>query len=312
MSDQLSPEGKLRRIKMKRITGNRRLFLIFSLATMMLPVFYLLADGNELLVWIRYDAEKKSVSVSGGNIAPPAGATPGQYYEVKRGYLKQEKQWRSPLDLIKSFAVAKKGRVEFSHERHFAALDKKTCNVCHEEATGLGSGNNYPSLAPSGKLESHNAKSSGRFCARCHDGKKTMAEVAEGNPVDGKAVIFTAHGNSRDKSCSRCHAPANHGVDYTSRHGEVAENSGSSQCIECHRGSDARTSRDATQAARYREAQLALIQNPENKQAVETVLSNNFCVYCHNSDQKAWRETKRSRYGKDEYRRRGYEHDDDD
>jgi hypothetical protein len=43
------------------------------------------------------------------------------------------------------------------------------------------------------------------------------------------------------------------------------------------------------QAKAYQQAQLALIKNPEDKEAFSHTLPNNFCAYCHAFDQRGRR-----------------------
>ncbi len=40
------------------------------------------------------------------------------------------------------------------------------------------------------------------------------------------------------------------------------------------------------QARAYQQAQLALIRNPDDKEAFRQTLPDNFCAYCHSFDQR--------------------------
>lgn len=277
--------------------ARRRWALLLVLAVLAVPTVFLFADGNEILVWVKYDAEKKLASLSNGSPAPE-GATPGQFYEIKRGKLKLEKQWRSPLDFIRSYRENEAGRVEFSHERHFAALNKKTCNTCHDEARGLGADRDLASKASSASEEPHGKRSLGRFCAGCHDGAKRISDVEGAGVKVASSGIFTALGRKSDPACARCHTPADHGSDYTSAHGDRAEHGRGAECATCHRGANEVLPEERSQAADYRRAQLALVKNPEDPASVQVTLANNFCLYCHNSDNKAWKDSKSSRKDK--------------
>lgn len=269
----------------------RRSILLVAIVCLAVPTVMLIADGNEILVWVKYDAEKRAASLSNGSPAP-SGATPGQFYEIKRGRLKLEKQWRSPLDMIRSFHNTGVGRVEFSHERHFAALNKKTCNACHDESRGLGADADFPSRSTGNQSEPHGARSLGRFCANCHDGVKLASAIEGASAPRRSSPIFTALGKKNDAACARCHVPTDHGADYTSAHGDRAEHGRASECGNCHNGATSIAADERSQALAYRQAQLALVQNPEDPASVQVTLPDNFCIYCHNSDNKAWKHSK--------------------
>lgn len=186
---------------------------------------------------------------------------------------RRDHRGREPKDQVVRFAATNNvTRVVFSHERHFGALNSKDCDLCHADKLGLGEGKPFPSRAPVAMREPHAEKSVGRFCANCHAGK----------------VAFTAFGQKGDAGCERCHVPADHGADYTRRHGHDAERS-ATHCGACHRGSNRLTPDDLKQAQAYREAQATLAQNPKDARAAAVVLPRNFCAYCHARDQKAWR-----------------------
>ncbi len=247
------------------------------------------ASGAGRYLWVQVDPETGERRLSDGEPLPASIAgrvVPGQYVEVKRDKIKPKRQWRPPLDIEKTFYPEEASRVVFSHERHFAALGAKapTCETCH--AT-LDEQKTWPSLAPSATLEPHGETSQGRFCATCHDGKTRISEIEGARPpVD--AVVFTAFGRAGDRSCQRCHAPRDHGRDYTDRHGDAAEHGGDRACGDCHRGAAAITPPEIAQAKAFFEAQMRLLANPEDDAAFNVTLPNNFCAYCHGLDLKAW------------------------
>ncbi len=221
--------------------------------------------------WVQYDPNTKTTRLSNGAPADSA-LTPGQYVG--------HREWRSPLDILVKFpATNGASRVVFSHERHFGWLGAKECKVCHAEAKGLGSGKPFPSLARTPALEPHGATSRGRFCANCHHDNFTARQI-EGATPPANPVLFSTFGHKGDEQCSRCHVPASHGADYAGRHGDSAEH-GAKKCAACHRGAGALGQEDKAQSQIYREAQLALVKNAEDKAAFAKVLPNNFCAYCH-------------------------------
>jgi len=250
---------------MKRI----QIVILISLSLFIIPV---LAHGYKNLEWVMYNVETGETTLSGSK--KKVKFTPGQFVEIEDGYPEEEEQWRSPLDMEFTYKSEKANRVVFSHERHFAALGEKSCSGCHEGPGSIGS-DSYLS-APANQVESHKAKSIGRFCSGCHNGSSAEKKA------------FTAYGKENNESCGRCHAPDDHRKDYTGLHGEHAERKGSKSCNQCHRGSDRITDTERKQAESYRKAQLLLIKNPEDPEAFKSVLPNNFCAYCHNSDDEAW------------------------
>ncbi|WP_243090065.1 cytochrome c3 family protein [Thermus neutrinimicus] len=246
-----------------------------------------LAGEGERYLYVRWDAEKAQAFLSNGAPLPPGvSLIPGQYVEVKYGQLKPKKQWQAPQDLVKVFQPKEASRVVFSHERHFAALGAKgsTCDTCH---TALDENKAWKSLAPSPALEAHGANSLGRFCATCHDGKTHPGRVA-GSQSSLKDPIFTAFGRKGDASCGQCHAPKDHGQDFTQGHGDKAEHGGARECATCHRGALSISAKEVAQVQAFQKAQLALIQNPEDEKAFNLVLPANFCAYCHGLDGEAW------------------------
>jgi len=265
-----------------------------SWLALLLVLGLVLAEGGRYL-WVTVDPETQELGLSDGTPLP-AGlegrVVPGQFVEVENGRYKIQKVWRPPMDIEKTFAPQDARRVVFSHERHFAALGAKgaACETCH---ASLDEAVSWPSLAPDPALEPHAEASQGRFCSTCHDGRQTVLEVTakmEGArpPVDAR--IFTAFGRSGDESCSRCHAPKDHGQDFVPWHGEGAEDGrAAANCSGCHRGADVITPQETRQAQAFYHDQMKLLRDPENEQAFNTALPNNFCAYCHGLDLKAWR-----------------------
>ncbi len=253
-----------------------------------IPFTILLADREELF-WVKVSEETGTLKLSDGRSAPP-GAVAGQYYESEKGRLKPEKQWRPPLDILYEYKGGTEGRVVFSHERHFSFTGNKKCSTCHDDSFGLGeSGMERKSQAPAGK-ESHASESLGRFCSSCHNGETKFSEVTGQTPetIKPDQTIFTAFSSGRKEDCSRCHAPSDHGRDFTDFHGEEAEHGSASSCLKCHRGSESVSPLHRRMALDFRNAQLTLVKDPENKPAFSKVLPPVFCMYCHNSDSEPW------------------------
>ncbi|WP_038056680.1 cytochrome c3 family protein [Thermus amyloliquefaciens] len=246
-----------------------------------------LAGEGERYLYVRWDAEKGQALLSNGTPLPPGvSLLPGQYVEWEGGRLKPKGQWQPPQDLVRVYTPREASRVVFSHERHFAALGAKgsTCETCH---TALDKNKTWKSLAPSPALEAHSPTSLGRFCATCHDGRTRPASL-EGGRSPLKDPIFTAFGRRGDAFCSQCHAPKDHGLDFTQGHGDKVEHGGARECAACHRGVYAFPSQEAQQVRAFQKAQLDLIRNPEDEKAFNVVLPANFCAYCHGLDGKAW------------------------
>ncbi|WP_114312309.1 cytochrome c3 family protein [Thermus caldifontis] len=246
-----------------------------------------LASGGERYLYVRWDADKARAFLSDGSPLPPELAViPGQYVEVEGGRLKPKKQWQPPQDLVKVYQPTEISRVVFSHERHFAALGAKgsSCETCHN---ALDENKTWRSLAPSPALEPHGATSLGRFCATCHDGKTRPSKI-QGSQSPLKDPLFTAFGRKGDASCGQCHAPKDHGQNFTSGHGDRAEHGGARECAACHRGALGISPGEIAQVQAFQRAQLALIRNPEDERAFNAVLPPNFCAYCHGLDGKAW------------------------
>lgn len=236
------------------------------------------------LTWVEYDPVTLTNRYSTGGIAP-ATLTPGQYVRPGRGGESRARgEWRPPQDLLVKFPPTNGlTRVEFSHERHFGALGVKNCKVCHHD---LGTGLPLRSWAASPDLEPHGARSRGRFCATCHHANFTANQIIGVQPP-GNITLFTALGHRGDPTCNRCHAPADHGADYTGSHGDRAEHGAANQCSTCHRNAGAITAADRAQKGAYRTAQLTLHKNPADTAAFQKVLPNSFCTYCHGNPGRA-------------------------
>ena len=266
----------------------KRWSTLFALAIVLGLV---IAEGGRL-VWVRVNPDTRQLELSNGLPLPEnlkKRVVPGQYLALGPGWVGLTRGWRPPNDIVKTFAPKDAGRVVFSHERHFAALGAKAaaCTTCHQD---LKTGKSWPSKAPKPTLEPHGPKSLGRFCASCHDGKKRIRAIASripgaSPPLDG--TLFPAFGTRGAKSCQRCHAPKNHGKDFTPWHMESAEG-GAGRCATCHRGADRITQAEIGKARKFFQSQLTLVQSPENAGAFNATLPNNFCAYCHGIDLRAW------------------------
>lgn len=270
--------------------------LISIFLFLIIPAGFIFAERGEELFWIKYDPETKKMELSNGQ-SVPSSAIPGQFYEREYGGLEREKQWRSPLDIIYDYKGGSEGRVVFSHERHFSLLGEKSCSKCHDDSVGLGDkGIVRESHAKQPNLEAHGEKSTGRFCATCHNGKTTAGSLSKNLPagIPTSTPVFDANKTGQSQDCNRCHTPRDHGSDYTNFHGEDAEHGRGSNCLTCHRGADRITSAQQNQAIAFRDAQLQLINDPENETLFKKTLPPVFCAYCHNSDGKAWEKRSRS------------------
>lgn len=253
-----------------------------------LPLGFALCGEGERYLYLRWDPDRQQALLSDGTPLPPGvHLEPGQYVEWEEGLWKGKKTWQPPQDLVRTWTPQGAGRVVFSHERHFAALGAKgnVCQTCH--AT-LDRGKAWPSLAPSPALEPHGRASLGRFCAACHDGRTAPAAL-KGSRSPLKTPIFPAWGKKGTRTCNQCHAPIDHGQDFTAAHGERVERQGRRACAACHRGVAQLTPQDRALVYSFRQAQLALIHNPDDADAFNKVLPNNFCAYCHGLDGKAWK-----------------------
>lgn len=225
----------------------------------------------------------RDIRVTGGPLEP------GAFVSVENGRIKVKAQ-RPPADdqIIRFPAKGSEnpGRSEFSHLRHFNALGEKQCKTCHSPEMGLLTSPSYASHASDPALEPHGPKSLGRYCGTCHNGTTRLGQVGAlaGRP---DAPIFTAARTGDPRSCERCHAPADHGNDFTARHGDIAEHRGARACLACHAQAwgpaDRRLHTDLLAAERILKA------NPDDPKAALAVGPNNFCVYCHRRDTE-WRE----------------------
>lgn len=241
-----------------------------------------LASGGERYLYVRWDTEKGRALLSDGTPIPPGlNLLPGQYVEVEKGKVKPKEQWQPPQDLVRVFLPKGEGRVVFSHERHFALLGAKgsTCETCH---TALDENKTWKSLAPSPGLEAHATTSLGRFCATCHDGR-TRPNALPGSQSSLKNPIFPAFGSKGEKTCNQCHAPKDHGSDFTAGHGDLAEGN-AQRCATCHRGAQGISPQERAMTLAFQKAQMALIRNPDDEAAFNRVLPANFCAYCHGLD----------------------------
>ena len=242
-------------------------------------------DRRPRALWVKYDAESKAPKLSNGE--PMTNAiTPGQFVGYDRqGQLRALQQWRPPQDIEKVYMPTGATRVVFSHDRHFAMLGVKDCKSCHAEEKGLGKHVAFASLAKDAAAEPHGEKSEGRFCANCHRSDLKSSEIA-GAHSPSDVAMFTALGKAGDDSCGRCHAPANHRDDFTRGHGDGAEGARRAQCAVCHRGATGMSQAELDQARTYQQAQLALIEHPDDKDSFRATLPANFCAYCHSFDQR--------------------------
>jgi hypothetical protein len=217
----------------------------------------------------------RGLTVTGGRVEP------GAYVKVEKGRLKVKPQ-RPPADdeVIRYPAkgVQNPGRVEFSHLRHFNALGAKDCKACHSPEMKMLE----PTRADVRTAgEPHAATSRARFCAGCHDGAKPVPAMSSA------AAVFTTAKTPDAASCQRCHAPADHGADYTAAHGDTAEHGREAACSTCHRQSWA--PKDRAVHAALLAAEAARRANPDDAAAALAVGPNNFCVHCHRTDTE-WRE----------------------
>lgn len=218
-------------------------------------------------------------AVGGGRLAT------GVFVSMDRGRMIRVKAQQLPAeDHVIRFPAKQQehpGRTEFSHFRHFNALGQKECKTCHSQEMGLGISSTYASRVADPALESHAQTSLGRFCTACHNGTKRLADVGVlRQRID--VPIFTAAKTGDSRSCERCHAPADHREDFTSRHANVAERSGVRACGPCH--ATDWSARDQQQHASLQAAERTLNSNADDARAAVAVGANNFCVYCHRTD----------------------------
>jgi nitrate/TMAO reductase-like tetraheme cytochrome c subunit len=178
------------------------------------------------------------------------------------------------------------GRSAFSHLRHFNALGEKQCKTCHSPEMGLITSPSYASRVSDPALEPHGPKSLGRFCGSCHNGTTRLSQVGalRGRP---DAPVFPTAKTGDPASCQRCHAPRDHGADFTAAHGHITERRGPRSCFACH--AHAWGPADRQLQAELLAAERTLKANPDDPKAALAVGPNNFCVYCHRTDSE-WRE----------------------
>jgi len=250
---------------------------------------------SEVKGWVtRVDPAGQTVEVNGqtlplARLRVTGGALePGVFVEVERGRIKVKPQRPPAGDQVIRFPVKgseNPGRSEFSHLRHFNALGEKQCKTCHSPEMGLLTSPSYASRTADPALEPHGPKSLGRYCAACHNGTTRLSQVGM---LHGRqdAPIFTAAKTGDPKSCQHCHAPADHGADFTPAHEDIAEKSGARPCLACH-AQDWGT-RDRRQHNDLLAAEKVLKANPDDPKAALAVGPNNFCVHCHRTDSE-WR-----------------------
>jgi hypothetical protein len=224
----------------------------------------------------------RDVRVTGGPLDVGAFAT------LDKGRIKVKPQRRPADDQVFQYPAkgqGNPGRAEFSHVRHFNALGAKQCATCHSPEMGLTASSSRAGGAASSALDPHAPQSIGHFCASCHDGTRRLSQAGI---LAGRAdrVVFTSLRTADPQSCQRCHAPADHGRDFTAAHGDVAEHSGSKPCLGCH--SLSWSAREQALHADFLAAEKALKANPDDPRAALVIGSENFCVNCHRADGK-WR-----------------------
>ncbi len=249
--------------------------------------------NSKLRGWvIRVDPAAQTIQVSGQTI-PTAGMRvtggtlePGAFVSVENGRIKVKAPRPPADDQIIRFPVKgseNPGRSEFSHLRHFNALGEKRCETCHSPEMGLLTSASYASRVADARLEPHGSKSLGRYCGTCHNGTTRLSQVGTlGGRRD--ASIFAAAKTGDATSCQRCHAPRDHGTDFTAAHGDIAEKAGPQPCLACHAQAWGRT--DRQRHAELLAAERILKANPDDPKAALAVGPNNFCVYCHRTDAK--------------------------
>ncbi|HSB72341.1 MAG TPA: cytochrome c3 family protein [Candidatus Methylomirabilis sp.] len=246
---------------------------------------------SRLKGWVtQVDPAARTVQVSGQTI-PTEGMRvtggplePGAFVSVDRGRIKVKRQRPPAEDQIIRFPVKgpeNPGRSQFSHLRHFNALGEKQCKTCHSPEMGLLTSPSYASRVSDAALEPHDPKSLGRYCGTCHNGTTRLSQVGDlGNRRD--ALVFTTAKTGNLRSCQRCHAPADHGPDFTPAHGDIAEHRGAQSCFTCH--AQAWGPADRQRHAALLTAEQTLKANPDDPKAALAVGPNNFCVYCHRRD----------------------------
>jgi c(7)-type cytochrome triheme protein len=240
------------------------------------------------------DAASETITVDGHRVSIRglrvigASLEPGAWVKIDGARVKVKPQRPAANDEVIRYAPAdpaNPGRVEFSHLRHVNALGEKRCAACHSPEMKLRAPGGPPPRAAASSAEPHAPTSRGRFCASCHDGKTAVSAAGQrgGGP---DFTVFTTAKTSDPRSCERCHAPRDHGRDFTPAHGEVAEHGGQRGCVACHRQNWAPEDRQRQAALLAAERTLAV--NPDDPEAALVVGPNNFCVSCHRTDDE-WR-----------------------
>lgn len=251
--------------------------------------------GARLRGWVtRIDERAHTIDVDGrpislGDLAVRGGPLEvGAFVKVEKGTLKVKPQRPPADDQVVRFAAkdpANPGRVEFSHLRHFNALGEKQCKTCHSPEMKLVTDSPREPTPATGAADPHGPASVGRFCASCHNGTAPPGKGIAGQGRNA-APIFTTARTANPAGCQRCHAPADHGRDFTPIHGDLAEHGRATACASCHRLDWTPADRDRQMALLA--AERALKANPDDSQAAVAVGPNNFCVHCHRADAK-WR-----------------------
>ena len=272
-----------------------RALLVCAMAGMLIAAA---KDPSRLEGWVtKFDPATQVIEVNGETIslrgmkAVGGGRlATGVFVSVDRGRMVRVKPQQLPAEeQVSRFPAKQKenpGRTEFSHVRHFNALGQKECKTCHSDEMGLGISSTYASRVADPALEAHAQSSLGRFCTACHNGTTLLAEVGTlRQRMD--VPIFTAAKTGDSRSCERCHIPADHGSDFTPKHGGLVERSGVRACGPCH--ATDWTARDQQQHANLQAAEKALKINADDARAAGAVGPNNFCVYCHRTENE-WRQ----------------------
>lgn len=238
--------------------------------------------GAQTIEVDRQTVSTRDVRVTGGPLDV------GVFVSIDKGRIKVKPQRRPADDHVIQYPAkgpGNPGRAEFSHVRHFSALGAKQCTTCHSPEMGLtANASRAGGTAPSA-VDPHAPQSIGRFCANCHDGTRRLSQAGI---LGGRAdrVMFTTLRTPDPRSCQRCHAPADHGRDFTAAHGDVAEHSSGKPCLGCHLQSW--SARDQALHADFLAAEKTLRTNPDDPRAALVVGSENFCVTCHRTDAE-WR-----------------------
>ncbi len=276
------------KIKPPRLTATRFLTIVavaLGLGFAASPVAY--GSGEANLAWVLPNTEAAKGSKLSNGASVDSTIAPGQWVELLAGGAKPLAQWRPPSDIEKRWFPKNAGRVSFSHERHFGMIGSKNCLTCHADEKGMGSTDARPSLAAVPQLEPHGEHSLGRFCASCHNGVQQAASIEGAKPTQN-VTIFSATGKTGDASCSHCHVPASHGSDFVPSH-KVFASSNVQQCSACHRGNQEISRKLFGQAKEFVAAQQQLLKNPDDTAAFSHTLPNQFCTYCHITQNDFWK-----------------------